>query len=118
MGDDNITISTGAAIVPTSTTLGNTSASSQAELAKLDVDIANVAAVRGMYGSVQSRFESVINVLQISSENQSAARSRIMDTDFASESANLSRNQILQQSGMAMLAQANQSPGSVLSLLR
>ncbi len=117
-GVDTIAVVTNAAIAPTSTSLGDTSASSQAELAKLDVDIANVAAARATYGSVQSRFESIINNLQIASENQTAARSRIMDTDYAAETANLTRSQILQQAGTAMLAQANQSPNGVLTLLR
>jgi flagellin len=67
---------------------------------------------------VQSRFESVIQNLQIASENQSASRSRIMDADYAAETAALTRAQILQQAGTAMLAQANQSPNSVLTLLR
>jgi flagellin len=60
----------------------------------------------------------VIANLQVSTENQTAARSRIMDADFASETANLSRAQILQQAGNAMIAQANQLPQQVLSLLR
>jgi flagellin len=118
VGVDTIAVVTNAAIAPQSTSLGDTSASSQAEISKLDVDIANVAAARATYGSVQSRFESVINNLQIASENQTAARSRIMDTDYAAETANLTRAQILQQAGTAMLAQANQSPNSVLTLLR
>ncbi len=117
-GVDSITVSTPSAIKPTSTSLGETSASAQAELSKLDVDIANVAAARATYGAVQSRFESIINNLQIASENQTAARSRIMDTDFAAETASLTRAQILQQAGTAMLAQANQSPNGVLTLLR
>jgi flagellin len=117
-GVDSITVTTAAAIAPTSTTLGDTSASAQAEIAKLDADIANVASARATYGSVQSRFESVINNLQIASENQTAARSRIMDTDYAAETAALTRGQILQQAGTAMLAQAKQSPNTVLTLLR
>jgi flagellin len=117
-GVDSITVTTPAAIAPTSTSLGDTSASAQAEIAKLDADIANVASARATYGSVQSRFESVINNLQIASENQTAARSRIMDTDYAAETAALTRGQILQQAGTAMLAQANQSPNTVLTLLR
>jgi len=117
-GVDDITITTAAAIAPTSTTLGATSATAQAELAKLDVDIAAVATMRATYGSIQSRFESVISNLQISAENQTAARSRIMDTDYAAETAALTRAQILQQAGTAMLAQANQSPNTVLTLLR
>jgi flagellin len=98
--------------------LGATSQSAQAEIAKLDVDIAAVASSRATFGSIQSRFESVISNLQIASENQVAARSRIMDTDFAAETASLTRAQILQQAGTAMLAQANQSPNTVLTLLR
>ena len=73
---------------------------------------------RATMGANQSRFESVISNLQSASENQSAAKSRIMDTDFAAETANLSRSQILQQAGTAMLAQANQQPQQVMSLLR
>jgi len=117
-GVDDITVTTTAAIAPTSTSLGATSQSAQAEIAKLDVDIAAVAASRATFGSIQSRFESVISNLQIASENQVAARSRIMDTDFAAETASLTRAQILQQAGTAMLAQANQSPNTVLTLLR
>jgi flagellin len=117
-GIDNLTITTNAAITPTSVSLGDSSVSAQAEIAKLDTDIANVASTRALYGAVQSRFESIINNVQIASENQSAARSRIMDTDYAAETANLTRSQILQQAGTAMLAQANQSPNSVMALLR
>ena len=117
-GVDSISIITSAAIKPTAVSLGDTSASAQGELSKLDTDIANVASMRATYGALQSRFESIINNLQIASENQTAARSRIMDTDFAAETANLTRAQILQQAGTAMLAQANQSPNSVLTLLR
>ena len=70
------------------------------------------------FGAAQNRFEAVIGNLQVASENQTAARSRIMDADFATETANLSRSQILQQAGTAMVAQANQLPQQVLSLLR
>ena len=73
---------------------------------------------RADLGAVQNRFSSVVTNLQTGSENLSAARSRIMDADYAKETANLSRTQILQQAGTAMLAQANQSSQSVLSLLR
>ena len=73
---------------------------------------------RATMGASQSRFDAVISALQISIENQSAARSRIMDADFASETSNLSRAQILQQAGNAMVAQANQLPQQVLTLLR
>ena len=84
----------------------------------IDVALSTVNDKRAVMGASQSRFESVITNLQISVENQSAARSRIMDTDFAAETANLSRSQILQQAGNAMVAQANQLPQQVLTLLR
>ncbi len=85
-----------------------------------DIDDAldKVNSERATMGASQSRFDSVISNLQVSVENQSAARSRIMDADFASETANLSRSQILQQAGNAMIAQANQLPQQVMSLLR
>jgi flagellin len=84
----------------------------------MDDDIATVTKLRSTFGALQNRFEAVVSNLQISSENLSSARSRIVDADFASETANLSRAQILQQAGTAMLSQANQSPQQVLSLLR
>ena len=70
------------------------------------------------FGAMQNRFEAVIGNLQIAMENQTAARSRITDADFAAETAALTRAQILQQAGTAMVAQANQLPQQVLSLLR
>lgn len=73
---------------------------------------------RALYGATQNRFEAIIATLQIGVENQAAARSRIMDADFAAETAALSRAQILQQAGTAMVAQANQLPQQVLSLLQ
>lgn len=73
---------------------------------------------RATYGAAQNRFEAVISNLQVASENTAAARSRIMDADFAAETANLSRTQILQQAGTAMVAQANQIPQSVLKLIQ
>jgi len=85
-----------------------------------DIDLAldKINTERANYGAAQNRFESVISNLQINSENTAAARGRIMDADFAQETANLSRSQILQQAGTAMVAQANQAPQQVLSLLR
>jgi flagellin len=83
----------------------------------IDTAIDTINSQRATLGASQSRFESVISNLQISVENQSAARSRIMDADFAAETANLSRAQILQQAGMAMAAQANIMNQSVLALL-
>ena len=85
---------------------------------KLDSALDQVNAARGTLGAVQSRFESAVANIQIQAENTSAARGRIMDADFATETANLSRAQILQQAGTAMVAQANQLPQQVLSLLR
>jgi flagellin len=73
---------------------------------------------RANYGADMATFESAINNMQIASVNLSAAKSRIMDTDYAAETATLTRNQILQQAGTAMLAQANQLPNNVLTLLR
>jgi len=73
---------------------------------------------RAAFGALQNRFDATISNLQTSSENMQAARSRIRDADFAAETANLTRGQILQQAGVAMLAQANALPNNVLSLLR
>ncbi len=73
---------------------------------------------RATLGAYQNRFMSVVSSLQTTSENLSASRSRIQDTDFAAETANLTKNQILQQAGTAMLAQANALPNNVLTLLR
>jgi flagellin len=74
--------------------------------------------VRGDLGAISNRLDSTMNNLSNISENQAAARSRIEDADFARESANLSRAQVLQQAGTAMLAQANAAPQQVLSLLQ
>ena len=84
----------------------------------IDAALTVVNAERAQYGATQNRFEAVIGTLQVASENQSAARGRIMDADFAVETANLSRAQILQQAGTAMVAQANQLPQQVLQLLQ
>lgn len=87
-------------------------------ISAIDGAIAKIDKFRSTLGAVQNRFSTTIANLQSSIENQSAARSRILDADFAIETSNLSRSQILQQAGTAMLAQANQSGQSVLSLLR
>ena len=84
----------------------------------LDLAIDEVTTARAGFGAAQNRFQSVVANLQTSAENQAASRGRIMDADFATETANLSRTQILQQAGTAMLAQANSLPQNVLSLLR
>ena len=84
----------------------------------LDTALDTITTSRASYGAAISRFGMAISNLSITAENQSAARGRIMDADFATETANLSRAQILQQAGSAMVAQANQIPNTVLSLLR
>ena len=84
----------------------------------IDKAIDDVNDTRATFGASESRFDSIISNLQSGVENQSAAQSRIMDADFATETANMSRAQVLQQAGTAMIAQANQLPQQVLSLLR
>jgi flagellin len=83
-----------------------------------DAALGQVNSQRAQYGALQSRFESAISNLSSATENLSASRSRIVDTDFASETAKMTRGQILQQAGTSMLAQANSLPNGVLSLLR
>ena len=95
-----------------------TAATASAALGKLDDMLSMVNSKRAEFGATQNRFEAVIQTLQVSAENQTAARSRIMDADFASETASLTRSQVLQQAGTAMLSQANSLPNNVLSLLR
>ena len=112
---DTLTITTTAVttVAGDLTTAGNASTALAAIDAKLDVITTN----RATYGAAMSRMSFAISNLQISSENQTAARGRIMDADFALETANLSRAQILQQAGSAMVAQANQLPNQVMALL-
>ena len=95
----------------TTGTLANTA------IGELDEAIAEVSSARATFGAKQNQFESAIRNLENIAENQSAARSRIMDADFAKETAELTRSQILQQAGTAMLAQANALPQNVLQLL-
>jgi flagellin len=127
--DDTITISTSnmamdatiTAVTDTTTALIDASATSGAigtVIDNIDKALDNVNDTRATFGATQSRFDSIISNLQSGVENQSAARSRIMDADFASETANMSRANVLQQAGTAMIAQANQQPQQVLSLLR
>ena len=96
----------------------STAASATAAIASLDAAISTVTTSRANLGAIQNRLEHTINRLGMTSENLQAAESRIRDADMASEMISFTKSQILQQSGMAMLAQANQSPQSVLSLLR
>lgn len=92
--------------------------SAGAAITAIDDAIDQLNTERSIYGAAQSRFEGIVSVLQVSKENQEAATSRIMDADYASETASLTRSQILQQAGVAMLAQANALPNNVLTLLR
>ena len=97
---------------------GATAAGATNAINALDGAIDQVTTSRALYGAAQNRFESVVMNLQVSAENLTAARSRIMDADFAAETANMSRAQILQQAGNAMVAQANAQPQLVLRLLQ
>jgi len=96
----------------------STAVGAQNAIAVVDNALAGIDSQRADLGAVQNRFDNTINNLQNIAENASAARSRIMDTDYAAETANLSKNQVLQQAGTAILAQAKQLPQSVLSLLQ
>ncbi|HZN22911.1 MAG TPA: flagellin, partial [Burkholderiales bacterium] len=93
-------------------------ANANTTITRVDSALNAVSALRSTFGAVQNRFESTIANLTATSENLTASRSRIQDADFAAETAVLTRNQILQQAGMAMLAQANSLPQNVLALLR
>ena len=95
-----------------------TSANAFAAISAMDASISTVTNTRATFGAIQNRFEAVIANTQNYVENLSASKSRIMDTDFASETAVLTRNQILQQAGTAILGQANTLPQAALSLLR
>jgi flagellin len=95
-----------------------TVANSTTAINNIDTALTLINDQRATYGAMQNRFDAVIANLQVSVEAQAAARSRIMDTDFASETASLTRAQVLQQAGQAMLSQANQLPNGVLQLLR
>lgn len=103
---------------PTSFTTPPTADMAKKSMEAIDKALDLVNNTRATYGAAQNRFEAVISNLQVASENTAAARSRIMDADFAAETANLSRTQILQQAGTAMVAQANQIPQSVLKLIQ
>ena len=95
-----------------------TVAGSTAAIASLDAALSAINSSRSNLGATQNRFSSVVASLQTTAENLTASRSRVQDTDFAAETANMTRNQVLQQAGMAMLAQANALPNQVLTLLR
>ena len=113
---DTLTITT--STVTTVTGDLTTAANAGTAMGAIDTALDTINTSRATYGAAMSRFSMAIQNLQITGENQSAARGRIMDADFAAETANLSRSQILQQAGSAMVAQANQLPNQVLALLR
>ena len=118
---ENMTTASDITAVTASTAAINASSTASdigAVIDDIDTAIDTINDERATFGATQSRFDAIIANLQQSVEAQSAARSRIMDADFASETANMSRAQILQQAGTAMVAQANQLPNQVLSLLR
>jgi flagellin len=105
----------------TVTTVGGaltTASAASTAVAALDTALDTITTSRATYGAAISRFGFAISNLSITNENQQAARGRIMDADFAAETSNLSRAQILQQAGNAMVAQANQLPQQVMALLR
>ena len=113
---DTLTVTTTAV-----TTVGGdilTAANASTALAAIDAKLDVITTDRANYGAAMSRFEFAIQNLSITAENQTAARGRIMDADFAAETANLARAQILQQAGTAMVAQANAQPQTVLNLLK
>ena len=127
--DDTITVSTVDMTQDTTITAVTSSASAVidatatsgaigAVIDNIDKALDSINDTRATFGATQSRFDAIITNLQVGVENQSAARSRIMDADFASETANMSRAQVLQQAGTAMVAQANQLPQQVLKLLQ
>ncbi|MCY1240060.1 hypothetical protein D9M72_528880 [compost metagenome] len=95
-----------------------TASGAQAAVSAIDAALAAIDSKRADLGAVQNRFQNTIANLQNIAENVSASRSRIKDTDFAAETANLTKNQVLQQASTAILAQANQLPSAVLSLLQ
>jgi flagellin len=97
---------------------GSSAPDARLSMAAIDTALDLVNNTRATFGAAQNRFEAVISNLQVAAENTASARSRIMDADFAAETANLSRTQILQQAGTAMVAQANQLPQSVLKLIQ
>jgi flagellin len=115
-------VTTGLATAATITAVASgaitSAAAASTAMSNIDAALRTVNTERANYGAVQNRFEAIISNLQVATENEAAARGRIMDADFATETANLSRSQILQQAGTAMVAQANQLPQIVLSLIR
>jgi flagellin len=112
--NENITITTQALV----SQVGSIDLTGPSPISAIDAAIANVSNMRGQFGAVQNRLEHTLNNLATYQENLMASESRIRDVDMAAEMVEFSKQQILQQAGTSMLAQANQSPSAVLSLLR
>lgn len=118
--NDKITLSMKSAAFSAATRANTfaTQTNARSVMTDLDTSLKALSTMRASLGAAQNRFSAVVTNLQAYSENMSASKSRIMDTDFATETANMTRNQIIQQAGTAMLAQANQLPSAAMSLLR
>jgi flagellin len=95
-----------------------TQGDAQTLIDNMDTDLSDITSARSTFGAIQNRFQAVISNLENYNENLTAASSRITDADFAAETANLTRFQILQQAGISMLSQANAAPQNVLGLLQ
>ena len=95
-----------------------TLANANSMITSVDAALDQVSSLRGQMGAVQSRIEATISSILVNSENLQASRSRILDTDYAAETANLTKAQVMQQASTAILSQANLAPQAVLSLLR
>lgn len=115
IGSSAISAATGSTL---NVAIVSNSGTASASISALDAALGSLVNSRSQYGALQNRFEAVISNVKAFNENLTSARSRIQDADFAAETANLTRSQILQQAGTAMLAQANTVPQSALSLLR
>jgi flagellin len=115
--NDTITVNTAAVVTGTGTTL-TTVASASTEIPLVDAAIDVVTAARATFGATQNRFDTVISNLRVGAKNSAAAHGRIVDADYAMETANLTRSQVLQQAGTAMVAQANTVPQNVMTLLQ
>jgi flagellin len=111
-------LTTGAGVSAVTAGTITTAAASLTAMDDIDDALTEISTARASFGAAQNRFENVIANLQVASENQAASRGRIVDADFAAETANLSRTQVLQQAGMAMVAQANALPNNVMQLLK
>jgi flagellin len=112
------TASLGSKVTPTGGTVGQIDVTTSTAIAAIDKAIESVSTLRGDFGAVQNRLEHTLNNLSSYQENLMASESRIRDVDMAAEMVQFSKNQILQQAGTSMLAQANQAPQAVLSLLK